>query len=61
MHLGANTQNIADRRYFKPFCTTVIEQDHPVTVVSILARCGRPMTPQPTSYIGKHNKTGDAA
>lgn len=61
MHLGATTQNIADRLYFKPFCQTVIDQDHPATVVSILARCGRTMTPQPTNYIGKHNKTGVAA
>ncbi len=61
MQLGATTQNIADRRYFKPFCQTVIEHDHPVTVVSILARCGRTLTPQPTNYIGKHNKAGAAA
>lgn len=61
MQPGAATQNIEDRLYFKPFCQTHITQDHPVTVVSILARCGRPLTPQPTNYIGKHHKTGAAA
>lgn len=61
MQPGAIIQNSADRLYFKPFCGTPIEQDHPVTVVSILARCGRPLTPQPTNYTGKHNKAGAAA
>ena len=56
MQLGASTQSIADRRYLKPFCKTPIDQDHPETVVSILTRCGRTLTPQPTTYTGKHSK-----